>query len=124
MPVVHSPVSLPAAPLSASGKPTLTERIAATEEWLKKTPDTHYFIQLLSTDASNFRAVEFFLENGTATLDPRHLRVYRSGLSGRDRLGVIYGDYPTRETANEELARLVKTNPTGNPYIRAVGKLK
>ena len=124
MPVVHSPAALPAPPLSASGKPTLPERIAATEEWLKKTPDTHYFIQLLSTDASNFRAVELFLDNDTASLDPRHLRVYRSGLSGRDRLGVIYGDYPTRETANEELARLVKTNPTGNPYIRTVGKLK
>ncbi len=122
LPVVHSPVSSPAA--SASGKPTLTERIAATEEWLKKTPDSHYFIQLLSTDATNFRAVESFLDNDAATLDPQQLRVYRSDLSGRDRLGVIYGDYPTRELANEELARLVKTNPTGNPYIRTVDKLK
>lgn len=104
--------------------PTLAERIAASEDWLKNTPDNHYFIQLLSTDGNNARDVEIFLENNTGWLDPQQIRVYRSRLSGRERLGVIYGDYPTREAAYPELARLAKANPSGNPYVRSVSKLR
>ncbi len=108
-----------------SEKPqTIAERIAATDDWLKITPDTHFFIQLLSTDGSSTRDVELFLENNAKTLDLQQIRVYRSKLSGRDRLGVIYGDYPTREIAITELARITKTSPTSQPYIRTVNKLR
>lgn len=103
---------------------TLSERIAATDEWLKTTPDTHFFIQLLSTDVNNIRSVEFFLENNTKALDPQQIRVYRSNLSGRDRLGVIYGDYPSTDAAGADLAKLVDVNPTSSPYIRSVRKLR
>ena len=104
--------------------PTLAERIAASEDWLKNTPDTHYFIQLLSTDGNNARDVEIFLENNSGALDPQQIRVYRSSLSGRERLGVIYGDYPTREAARAELHNLARTSSISNPYIRTVSKLR
>jgi type II secretory pathway predicted ATPase ExeA len=104
--------------------PTLAERIAASEDWLKNTPDTSYFIQLLSTDGNNARDVEIFLENNTGGLDPQQIRVYRSSLSGRERLGVIYGDYASREAANPELTRLAKANPASKPYVRSVSKLR
>ena len=52
------------------------------------------------------------------------IRVYRSKLSGRDRLGVIYGDFPTRELALAELAKLAPTGAGSNPYIRTVSKLR
>jgi len=113
-----SPAPLPDKP------PTLAERIAASEDWLKTTPDSHYFIQLLSTDGNNERDVEIFLDNNTGGLDPQQIRVYRSRLSGRERLGVIYGDYPTRAAANLELARLAKANPASKPYVRSVSKLR
>jgi septal ring-binding cell division protein DamX len=60
----------------------------------------------------------------SARLDPRQLRVYRSRLSGRDRLGVIYGHYASRGEAEAELAKLSGITPAGTPYVRAVGKLK
>ena len=91
------------APQQEAPPPSLAERIAATDSWLKKTPNQHYFIQLLSTDASSQREVELFVENSTRLLDQEQLRVYRSSLSGHDRLGVIYGDYPSREAANVAL---------------------
>ena len=75
--------------LTAKAPPLLSERLAATDEWLKKTPNSRFFIQLLSTDASNQRDVDFFLATCCQHLDPEQLRVYRSTLSGRDRLGVI-----------------------------------
>jgi MSHA biogenesis protein MshM len=103
---------------------TLAERIAATDEWLKKTPGSHYFIQLLNTDASNQHKVEAFVENSTKLLDPQQLRVYRSNLSGRDKLGVIYGDYPSREAANAALAKLPEPIRASRPYIRTTSKLR
>jgi len=107
-----------------TSSPTLAERIAATEKWLDETPDTHYFIQLLSTDGNSDADVQLFVDGLINKVDPAQIRVYRSRLSGRDRIGVIYGDYATREAANSDLARLSAINPAGNPYIRTVGKLK
>jgi type II secretory pathway predicted ATPase ExeA len=109
----------------AAETPTsLADRIAATDEWLKNTPDSHSFIQLLNTDASNQHKVEVFVENTTKLLDPQQLRVYRSNLSGRDKLGVIYGDYPSREAANAALAKLPEAIRTNRAYIRATSKLR
>lgn len=111
-------------PPPSRGPQTLSERIAATGEWLNNTPDNHYFIQLLSTDAGNPGDVELFIGSLSGKLDPQQIRVYRSQLSGRDRLGVIYGDYATRDAASAELARLSRISPSGNPYLRTVSKLK
>ena len=112
----------PAPPINSA--PTLDERIAQSKEWLKATPDTHYFIQLLSTEATKQRDVEVFLEESTKSLELGKIRVYRSKLSGRDRIGVIYGDYPSRELATGELSAVAKASPASTPYIRSVSKLR
>ncbi len=104
--------------------PSLPEILEDSAKWLNNTPDSHYFIQLLSTDANNQKMVESFLENAMRQLDPQQVRVYRSNLSGKDRYGVIYGDYATRETASAELARLLQTHPISGAYIRSVSKLR
>ena len=115
----------PALPVAIATPPTsFAERLAASEEWLKDAPDTHYFIQLLSTDAANQRAVEAFIESKGRSLDRQQIRIYRSRLSGRDRLGVVYGDYPSREAASAALAELTKTSPGSSPYIRTFSKLR
>lgn len=118
-----SSVATPTPPLEER-PPTLAERLAASEEWLKTTPDTHYFIQLLSTDGSNQHDVELFLEDISRMLDSQKIRVYRSSLSGRDRLGVIYGDYPSREAATADLAQLAKSSLGGSPYVRSINKIR
>ena len=122
--VILTGVQEPATPVSQDQPPSLEQRIKLTEEWIKTTPDTHYFIQLFSTDANSQRYVELFLENNTRMLDQQQVRVYRSNLSGHDRLGVIYGDYPTRGTAIADLARIASLTQSDNPYIRTVSKLR
>ena len=126
------PPALPAislVPEPASAKKTdagltLDERIAATDRWLKNTPGRHYFIQLLNTDAKRLSDVQLLVDKLVAArLDPRQIRVYRSRLSGNDRIGVIYGDYATRKSAQSELKKLSRITK-GTPYIRTVGKLK
>jgi hypothetical protein len=79
---------------------------------------------LMVLDGSNQRDVELFLESISGTLDSRQIRVYRSSLSGRDRLGVIYGDYPSREAATAELAKLARSSLGSNPYVRSINKIR
>ena len=114
---------LGAPPSSASGI-NLDERISATEEWLRNAPDSLHFIQLLRTESDDRALVERFLESGTTGLDPAQVRVYRSRLSGKNRYGVIYGEFPTLEAAQAELARLPKSSKTRGVYIRTVSKLR
>ena len=116
--------SPPVAEPAIASQKTLAERIAATNEWLERTPETHYFIQLLSTDGDNEHGVAVFLESISKALDPQQIRVYRSSLSGRERLGVIYGDFATRELASAELSKLAPTGAGSSPYIRTVSKLR
>jgi MSHA biogenesis protein MshM len=104
--------------------PTLAERIAASEIWLKETPGSHYVIQLLSTDASRQNEIVDFLEMNATTIDQRQVQVYRSTLSGSDRIGVVYGNYPSRGAANADLARLAKASGVSKPYLRALSKLR
>ena len=108
----------------AGTTPTLAERLAATDEWLKTAADAHYFLQLVSTDAANQRDVENFLAQRTSALDPQQVRVYRSKLSGRERIGVIYGDFASLDEARAALAKLSRNHPGNGAYIRTFSKLK
>ena len=110
------------APLATASADRLGERLAASEEWIKTVPDSHYFIQLFNADAKRADDVNRFLER--SALDPSELRVYRSKLSGRDRFGVIYGDYPSADEATADLARVAKIGRVSKPYIRSVSKLR
>lgn len=108
----------------AAAAPTLAERIAATKEWLQRTPDGHYFIQLLITDASNHREVADFIAANAKALELPQIRVYRSSFGGSERLGVIYGDYASRAQANIALAMLGEISRSSQPYVRAVARLR
>jgi len=79
---------------------------------------------LLVVDASSEKEVLDFIDKHATMLDLRQLRIYRSNLSGKDRLGVIYGDYPSRELANAALAKLAEVSPASKPYVRSVSRLR
>ena len=122
-PAVRDGESTRRQPEGAATLPSLAARIAATEEWLKRTPDRHYFIQMLTADGGSQRQIVEFLNNHAAMLDLQQVRVYRSSVGGRSRLGVIYGDYATRDEAEAALAAIGDVSPASRPYIRTVGRL-
>ena len=115
--------SVPQEPPTASADP-LEQRIAETGEWLRNVPASHYFIQLLSTDGGNEAGVLAFLSDKEKALDPTLLRVYRSKLSGRERIGVIYGDFPSAAAAQEVLNSIRTSSGDRTPYIRSVTRLR
>ncbi len=115
-------VPAPAAP--APTLPSLAERLAESERWIRSASNERHFIQLHSAEASNPNEVETYLATCCTGLDPQLLRVYRSALSGRDRFGVIYGDYPSRDAATVDLPRVAQASASPKAYVRAVNKLR
>nr|MBL8411348.1 AAA family ATPase [Dechloromonas sp.] len=93
------------------------------EAWAESAPRQHYFIQLLATDATHTGEIEGFLARAAGALEPSELRAYRSRLSGRDRVGVIYGDYPTRAAAVAAMLALPDTIKAAQPFPRQVSRL-
>jgi septal ring-binding cell division protein DamX len=121
---------LPAAPTSDNTPPAnirfgpLTrQHLAQYDDWIAHAPRNHYFIQLLAADATQTGRVEGFLARAIEVLDPVQLRTYRSNLSGRDRVGIIYGDFESREEAAAAMLALPETIKAAQPFPRQVSKL-
>lgn len=98
--------------------------LAAFQAWIDKADPAHFTLQLLLTDAGNAADVERFLDLLPAAQTDGKLRVYRATLRGRERLGVIYGDYPDRQAANAALAQLPARMRINAPYPRSIAQLR
>jgi MSHA biogenesis protein MshM len=103
--------------------PLTRQHLAQYDDWITRVPRNHYFIQLLAADATQTGRIEGFLARATEVLDPVQLRTYRSALSGRDRVGVIYGDFESREEAAAAMLALPETIKAAQPFPRQVSKL-
>lgn len=104
--------------------PLTREHFTRFDAWLPSVARERYFIQLLATDAGSTAEIETFLTRSSKLLNPEELRAYRSALSGRDRVGVIYGEYATREAATAAMRGLPESIRLAHPYPRQVAKLQ
>jgi len=104
--------------------PLTRQHFAQYKQWVQNAPHHHYFIQLLATDANHTGEIEGFLARASQLLDPMELRAYRSSLSGRDRVGVIYGDFPSREAAAAAMQALPESIKAAQPFPRQVSRLR
>jgi type II secretory pathway predicted ATPase ExeA len=113
----------PAATPNAA-KPMTARFSTAFDRWIAKALDRHYFIQLMRTNKPEHDDVERYLQGTAGIVDPEQLRVYRSRGEGQDWLGVIYGDFPSREAAQSALDGLPPALREAGAYPRRVGMLK
>ena len=56
-------------------------------QWLASANSRHYFIQLYGAEIANAAEIEAFLRRSGNAVEGGQLRIYRSDLSGQDRLG-------------------------------------
>ena len=119
--------SLPPAPASTESKPRdsrfgarTSERIAATESWLATTAEDRWFIQLLATEARSADKIESFVAGTIDLVGTEQVRVYVAEVQGNQRVGVIYGDYPSREQALAAVAQLPEALRKMQPFPRKV----
>ncbi len=112
----------------STGKPVFgpltRQHMAQFDTWIDSAPRTHYFIQLHATDATRTGEIEGVVAQAATALDPAQLRVYRASRAGRDRVGVIYGDYPNRESAAAAMQTLPESTRAIQAFPRQVSKLR
>ncbi len=104
--------------------PLTLQRLEATRKWLDSAGDSRWFIQLLSTDAGSVGHLENFLNTAGRLVESDELRVYSVEFGGVRRMGVIYGEYPTRAEAISALGNLPPALKLYGPYPRQVKRLR
>ena len=101
-----------------------TERITATSKWLDSATEDRWFIQLLATEARSADKIESFVSDTIALVGPEQVRVYVAEVQGNQRVGIIYGDYPSREAALTAMAQLPGPLLSHKPFPRKVKWLR
>jgi len=120
---IHSPAADPARKSAVLG-PLTRQRVEETKTWLDSVSGNRWFIQLLNTDADSAAQVERFLANLPKSVDAGQIRAYTAQSKGTGRLGVIYGEYASREAASRAVKELPPSLKAYGPYPRQVRHLK
>jgi MSHA biogenesis protein MshM len=122
---VETPPPPPAKQANPRFGPLTRERLEAGQAWLAQLPDDHWFIQIFATDASQHAEVESLLRRlSSSKSEMNNIHVYFSELSGKPRLGVTYGNYPTRAAATTAIRELSKPLQANKPYPRMIARLR
>lgn len=101
------------------------ERLEAGRAWLENLPDDRWFIQVLDVEAKHHAEIETLLRRmSSSSSEMARIHVYYSELSGKPRMGVTYGNYPTRAAATGAILNLPEPLWTNKPYPRQVVRLR
>lgn len=127
-PPVTPPVTPSVRPPAASTTPGLGSqtraRIEATRQWLANTADDRWFLQLLTADISSPDKIEDFVTDAIRQTDENQVHVYVADPNGRQRVGVIYGDYPSSEAALSAAKKFPESLRSLEPFPRLVKRLR
>ncbi len=118
------PATPPTPPAWQKLPKAVQQRLIEHRSWFEQAADDLWFIQLLGTDSSQVRRIENLLGRADTLLDPAKVRVYFVPLHGTERMGVIYGDFPSRAAATEALKALPPELRPYRPYPRQMIKLR
>ncbi len=125
MPAASDTIAAPAQAGTERLGPLTRQYLNDTQQWLAASPDSHWFIQLLTTDSGSTAHVEKFIAQLAGQVaDPQMIRVYTAQSKGTQRLGVIYGDFASREAAAHALGTLPPPLKIYGAYPRQVKRLK
>ena len=118
-----------ARPLATGGAPppltlALRERIAATRQWIDSAAADRWFIQLTAGSASEMAGVGGYLARADQLLQPERVGVYLAHSGSEARVGVIYGDFPSRKAASQAIEQLPDELRRQRPFARKVAWLK
>ena len=90
----------------SAGNKLLAERLAATRAVLESEPDTHFSLELFTTDDSEPARTERFLQRARDLVDLADLYVIPIADGRKYRLQVTYGTFPDRDAAAQAARRL------------------
>ncbi|MFA7280352.1 MAG: AAA family ATPase [Sterolibacterium sp.] len=99
-------------------------RYEAGQLWLKTAANDHWFIQLVGSDISQVNAIESFVARATEQIGAEQLRIYVTNFKGVQRVGIIYGDYVSRDAALGAIQQLPASFRALSPFPRLVKHLR
>jgi len=95
-----------------------------TPRWVSAAPSENWFIQLRTVDGARAEDIDAFIESLPGSVERDELRIYVRDLGWGARVGIIYGDYPTRDAALDALGRLPAALRQDGAYPRQVKGLR
>lgn len=102
---VNSPAKLPDASAKApdAHSDPFQERVALSKSWLTDTPKTHYTIQLSLVKVDDLTHANIILspvlKRMSVELGMEHLFLFPTKLGGKNRFGIVYSNFGSREEA-------------------------
>ena len=116
---VNPPAS---APPPAAGGDLIANRMRVTQEWLNSGQTAGYSIQLLV--AENDEQLRNHLKGLPKFIEMNDIYMYRSAAQGRPMVNVLWGSFPDRQAAQDELAQLPSTLRANRPYVRTLSGIR
>jgi len=111
-------------PAPVAGKLT-RERFAATQEWLKSAPGSHYSIQLITAGKYDLRHIEELLARAPERgLDLADFHVYAVKIGDDQHYRLAYGLYPARTDLDRALDSLPSVYKQFQPYRRSIERMR
>jgi type II secretory pathway predicted ATPase ExeA/septal ring-binding cell division protein DamX len=104
--------------------PLALARLAQTRQWLPGAPGERWFVQLLTTDATQAAHLEGFLAQASRLANTAETRVYLADVGGQQRIGVIYGEYASLEQALAAAEAMPAALKAYRPHARQVERLR
>lgn len=117
-PVSASTTAKAVAPITASSD-ILELRLQATKNWLNQQPASTVSIQLMGN--SNDDQLKMGLEMLATQVELDNVYVFRTKVSNRPFVTVLYGSYPSREEAIQAMQKLPRDLRANRPQLRTIG---
>jgi septal ring-binding cell division protein DamX len=83
-----------------------------------------FVVQLMMSDAIQRDHLEWYLAEASRTLPPETLFLYPSGSVDSPKLGVIHGEFATRDEATKALDTLPPSLRQYRPYVRSIDAVR
>ncbi|MBI5784704.1 MAG: AAA family ATPase [Rhodocyclales bacterium] len=105
-------------------RPLAQERLRETQQWISTTEGRRWFIQLVATNTSQIEYAQNYLAMADRMLQPERARLYMADTGKEQRIGIIYGEFPSAAAASSAIEQLPPELRAGSPFPRQVLWLK
>jgi type II secretory pathway predicted ATPase ExeA len=123
-PVVSAATATALAASVAQLRPFAQERLRETQQWIAATDGRRWFIQLVATNTRQMDYAQNYLATADRLLQPDHAKLYLADTGKEQRIGIIYGDFPTMAAATAAIEQFPAELRKNNPFPRQVLWLK
>jgi MSHA biogenesis protein MshM len=111
-------------PAPAAADSPLQKELEESRQWIASADGERWFVQLVTIDGGQTEFARSYYARARRLLPAEQVRVYRADTRSDARFGVIFGDYPTWQAAQQAVRQLPAELLDNNPFPRQLRWLK